>query len=134
MIVEYESRFAKKETTTNLPNSDVHQVEQASEVLVVENNNGTLDRSLKMKDAEIATLRAQSREWKPIFDDLTTGLRNAEAHCQDQIENHKLREDELLSLNNELSTSVDNLSDRVQFVEAKSHKDQLCHEVTQVNF
>ena len=62
MIVEYESRFAEKETTTHLPNSDVHQVEQASEVLVIEYDNGTLDPSLKMKDAELATLRAQSRE------------------------------------------------------------------------
>ncbi|KAL3808928.1 hypothetical protein ACHAXA_004696 [Cyclostephanos tholiformis] len=128
---EIESRLTEKETMTNLLKSEIHYCGQTSEVLTNENSHTTIISSLKMKDAEIHSLRSQLREMKTIFEDLNIGFRKAEAQCQSLIDSHKVRVDELLSRNNELTASVENLSAHVKSIEAKSRRDKLSHEVTQ---
>jgi chromosome segregation ATPase len=110
---------------------DGHKLEQAWKASRLEMDIAKLNLSLKMKEVENASLLSQLREWKITFDDLTTGLRQAEAQCQSNTENHELKQDELILRNNDLTTSVENLSAHVQHIEAKLRRDKLSHEVTQ---
>ncbi len=105
--------------------------QQDSKVSTLEKDIAELNLSLKIKEVENASLLSQLREWKTTFDDLTTGLRQAEAQCQSQTESHELKQDELILRNNDLTVSVENLSAHVQHIEAKLRRDKLQHEVSQ---